>query len=121
MQIAPTFRGWIKAANPTSRDLLEASFYVRSELRIPQHAWGQACGALGQTEAVAMIAAIAATHEAGAVKSPGAALPAPAPTPRFSLPPCPRCSPRGRVSGRACNRSHDFQERNMGDVRDELG
>ncbi|KND61513.1 Plasmid replication protein RepC [Candidatus Burkholderia verschuerenii] len=74
MQIAPAFRPWIKSANPTWKELLEASFYVRAELGISQHAWGQACVILGQTEAVATITAIAARYAAGEVKSPGGLL-----------------------------------------------
>lgn len=74
MRVAPAFRSWIKSANPSWKELLEASFYVRSELGISQHAWGQACVVLGQTEAVATIAAIAARHATGAVKSPGGLL-----------------------------------------------
>lgn len=80
VKVAPAFRPWIEAvkaanpANPTWRELVEASFYVRSELGISQHAWAQACVVLGQTEAVATIAAIAARHAAGEVKSPGGLL-----------------------------------------------
>jgi len=74
IRVAPAFRSWVQSANPTWRELLDASFYVRSELGISQHAWAQACVVLGQTEAVATIAAIAARHAAGEVKSPGGLL-----------------------------------------------
>jgi len=74
LRVAPAFRSWIKSTSPTWRELLDAAFYVRSELGISQHAWGQACGVLGQTEAIATIAAIAARHAAGEVKSPGGLL-----------------------------------------------
>lgn len=71
LRIAPTFQNWIASPHPTWRELLEASWMVRSELGISQHAWGQACAALGHTEAVTMLAAISARHAAGGVKSPG--------------------------------------------------
>lgn len=74
LQIAPAFRAWLKNDHPTWRELLDASYLVRSELGISQHAWAQACVVLGQTEAVTTIAAIAARHEAGAVQSPGGLL-----------------------------------------------
>ncbi len=74
LKVAPIFRHWLTTINPTWRDMLEASFMVRSALGISQHAWGQACITLGQTEAIATLAAIASKHEAGMVKSPGGLL-----------------------------------------------
>lgn len=71
LKIAPAFQSWTNNAQPSWRDLLEASWMVRTELGISQHAWAQACVTLGQTEAVTMLAAIAARHAAGNVKSPG--------------------------------------------------
>ena len=71
LRIAPAFQSWTKGSQPSWRDLLEASWMVRSELGISQHAWAQACVTLGQTEAVTMLAAISARHAAGDVKSPG--------------------------------------------------
>ncbi|SCX35845.1 replication initiation protein RepC [Agrobacterium rosae] len=71
LRIAPTFQSWTNKAHPSWRELLEASWMVRSELGISQHAWAQACVILGQTEAVTMLAAIWARYTAGDVKSPG--------------------------------------------------
>ncbi|MDH0699710.1 MULTISPECIES: plasmid replication protein RepC [unclassified Agrobacterium] len=71
LRIAPAFQSWTTGPQPSWRELLEASWMVRSELGISQHAWGQACTTLGQTEAVTMLAAISARHAAGDVKSPG--------------------------------------------------
>lgn len=71
LRIAPAFQSWTTSPQPSWRDLLEASWMVRSELGISQHAWAQACVTLGQTEAVTMLAAISARHAAGDVKSPG--------------------------------------------------
>jgi replication initiation protein RepC len=71
LRIAPAFQSWTKGQQPSWRDLLEASWMVRSDLGISQHAWAQACVTLGQTEAVTMLAAISARHDAGDVKSPG--------------------------------------------------
>lgn len=71
LQIAPAFRRWINKTSPTWNELLDVSSLVRSELGISQHAWGQACVVIGRMEAVVMLAAIAARHEAGEIASPG--------------------------------------------------
>jgi len=74
LQIAPAFRGWVNSARPTWPEMIEAAFHVRSELKISQHAWGQACIVLGRMEATTAVAAIAAKHDAGLVRSPGGLL-----------------------------------------------
>ncbi len=74
LKIAPSFRGWVNSARPSWSDLEEAAGYVRSELDISPHAWGQACVILGRMEAVTMLAAISARHTAGRVRSPGGLL-----------------------------------------------
>lgn len=71
VKIAPIFAPWIGDIRPTWNVLLDASTYVRSELGISQHAWGQACTVMGRVEAVVLLATIAARHEAGAIGSPG--------------------------------------------------
>ncbi|MDD1453348.1 replication initiation protein RepC [Sphingomonas sp. H160509] len=71
VKIAPIFAPWIGNTRPTWNVLLDASTYVRSELGISQHAWGQACTVMGRVEAVVLLATIAARHEAGAIGSPG--------------------------------------------------
>lgn len=71
LQIAPAFGRWINKTSPTWNELLDVSSLVRSELGISQHAWGQACVIMGRMEAVVMLAAIAARHEAGEIGSPG--------------------------------------------------
>lgn len=73
-QIAPSFAAWITKPAPTWPELLDASMLVRSELGISQHAWGQACEALGRIEAVVMLAAIDARRAAGEVQNPGGLL-----------------------------------------------
>ncbi|ONF49426.1 plasmid replication protein RepC [Methylobacterium radiotolerans] len=74
VQIAPSFGTWTGKQSPTWHDLLDASTMVRHELGISQHAWGQACTVMGRMEAVVLLAAIAARHEAGEVGSPGGML-----------------------------------------------
>jgi replication initiation protein RepC len=54
--------------------LEEAATFVRSDLGISLHAWGQACVVLGRMEAVSVLAAIAARQAAGNVRSPGGLL-----------------------------------------------
>jgi len=71
VKIAPIFAPWIGNIRPTWNVLLDASTYVRSELGVSQHAWGQACEVLGRIEAIVLLATIAARHEAGAIGSPG--------------------------------------------------
>ena len=70
LQIAPSFQGWIRSAHPSWSDLEEAAGYVRSELDIFLHAWGQAYVALGQMEAVTLAARISARYTTGKVRSP---------------------------------------------------
>ena len=72
--IAPAFGALLSHSLPTWDDLLRASFHVRAELGISQDAWGQACSVLGRIEALAALAAIAARHAAGKVRSPGGML-----------------------------------------------
>lgn len=74
LKIAPSFRGWVRSAHPSWSELEEAAVYVRSELDISLHAWGQACVVLGRMEAVTMLATISARHTAGKVHSPGGLL-----------------------------------------------
>jgi len=74
LKIAPSFRGWVSSAHPSWSELEEAAGYVRSELDISPHAWGQACVILGRMEAVTMLATISAHHMAGKVRSPGGLL-----------------------------------------------
>jgi replication initiation protein RepC len=74
LRIAPPFRGWVRSARPGWGELVEAGWLVRSELGVSQHAWGQACVVLGRMEAVTALAAIAARHAAGQVRSPGGLL-----------------------------------------------
>ena len=72
--ISPAFGALLSHSLPTWDDLLQASFHVRAELGISQDAWGQACRVLGRIEALAALAAIAARHTAGKVRSPGGML-----------------------------------------------
>jgi len=74
LKIAPAFRGWVCNAHPSWSELEEAAGYVRSELDISLHAWGQACVVLGRMEAVTMLATISARHTSGQVRSPGGLL-----------------------------------------------
>lgn len=74
VQIAPIFLAWVSTEDPTWRELLGASGLIRSHLGISQHGWAQACAVLGHTEAIALLAAIAARHAAGKVRSPGGLL-----------------------------------------------
>jgi replication initiation protein RepC len=52
----------------------EAAYFVRADLGISQHAYGQACAVLGRYEAATAIAAISAKHGMGLVRSPGGLL-----------------------------------------------
>ena len=72
--IAPAFRAWMTGPRLGWPELTEAAGHVRVELGISQHAWGQACVVLGRQEAVVALAAIAARHERGLVRSPGGLL-----------------------------------------------
>lgn len=74
VQIAPSFATWITKPAPTWPELLDVSTFVRSELGISQHAWGQACEALGRLEALVTLAAIDARRAAGEVQNPGGLL-----------------------------------------------
>ena len=74
LKIAPSFRGWVKNGHPRWNELEEAAGYVRSELNISSHVWGQACVVLGRMEAVTTLATISARHTAGKVRSPGGLL-----------------------------------------------
>ncbi|MGI4798294.1 MAG: plasmid replication protein RepC [Janthinobacterium lividum] len=74
LKIAPSFRGWVNSARPSWSELEEAAGYVRSELDISLHAWGQACVILGRMEAITMLATISARHMTGKVRSPGGLL-----------------------------------------------
>ena len=71
--IAPAFRSWA-GPRPGWQQLIAAAGQVRADLGISQHAWGQACVVLGRQEAVVALAAIAARHERGLVRSPGGLL-----------------------------------------------
>lgn len=74
MQATPAFRSWTSSARPSWDEMIEAASYVRAELDISKHAWGQACVVLGRMEAVAALAVIATRHAAGKVGSPCALL-----------------------------------------------
>ena len=74
LQIAPSFRDFVGSANPAWSEIQEAATYVRSRLGISPHAYGQACVVLGRIEAATAIAAIAAKHDAGLIRSPGGLL-----------------------------------------------
>lgn len=72
--IAPLFRAWISGPRLGWSELTAAASNVRAELGISQHAWGQACVVLGRQEAIVALAAIAARHARGLVRSPGGLL-----------------------------------------------
>ncbi len=74
LSIAPSVRGWVRSTRPSWAELGEAAWLVRSDLGIPQHAWGQACVVFGRMEAITVLASIAARSEAGEVRSPGGLL-----------------------------------------------
>jgi replication initiation protein RepC len=74
LQISPAFRDLVPTSQPGWAEITEAAFEVRSHLGISQHAYGQACQILGRQGAATAIAAIAAKHQAGLVKSPGGLL-----------------------------------------------
>ena len=74
LQIAPQFRDWARSPRPKWGELEEAATFVRSDLGISLHAWGQACVVLGRMEAVSVLAAIAARDALGKVRSPGGLL-----------------------------------------------
>ena len=74
LQIAPQFRDWVQSGRPKWVELEEAATFVRSDLGISLHAWGQACVVLGRIEAVSVLAAIAARQAVGKVRSAGGLL-----------------------------------------------
>ena len=74
LQIAPQFRDWVRSGHPKWGELEEAATFVRSDLGISLHAWGQACVVLGRMEAVSVLAAIAARQVIGRVRSAGGLL-----------------------------------------------
>lgn len=74
LQIAPQFRDWVGSGRPKWGELEEAATFVRSDLGISLHAWGQACVVLGRMEAVSVLAAIAARQAVGKVRSAGGLL-----------------------------------------------
>ena len=74
LQIAPQFRDWVCSGRPKWGELEEAATFVRSDLGISLHAWGQACVVFGRMEAVSVLAAIAARWASGKVRSPGGLL-----------------------------------------------
>jgi replication initiation protein RepC len=74
LQIAPQFRDWVPSGRPKWGELEEAATFVRSDLGISLHAWGQACVVLGRMEAVTALAAIAARQAVGKVRSAGGLL-----------------------------------------------
>jgi replication initiation protein RepC len=74
LQIAPQFRDWVRSGRPKWGELEEAATFVRSDLGISLHAWGQACVVLGRMEAVSVLAAIAARQAVGKVRSAGGLL-----------------------------------------------
>ena len=74
LQIAPQFRDWVPSGRPKWGEMEEAATFVRSDLGISLHAWGQACVVFGRIEAVSVLAAIAARRAAGKVRSPGGLL-----------------------------------------------
>lgn len=74
LRIAPAFRDWATSPRPGWGEMAEAAGYVRNELGVSLHAWGQACVVLGRMEAVTVLAVISARHAAGEVRSPGGLL-----------------------------------------------
>lgn len=74
LMIAPMFRELVRSANPSWVEIQETADYIRRELGISPHAYGQACVVLGRMEAATAIAVIAAKHEIGLVRSPGGLL-----------------------------------------------
>lgn len=74
IQVAPAFRDWVGSARPVWEEMAEVAAYVCSDLGVSKHAWGQACVLLGRMEAVTVLAAVAARHAAGQVRSPGGLL-----------------------------------------------
>lgn len=55
-------------------DIVEAAYAAAGELGISQHAWGEACGELGAERAAVALTILAAKHERGLVRTPGAYL-----------------------------------------------
>ena len=74
MWIASQFRDFASTSRPTQTDIVEAAWHVRKHLGVSPGAWGEACVTLGRWPAAVAIAAIAARHEAGEVRSPGGLL-----------------------------------------------
>ena len=74
LQAAPPFRGFIPSSSPSQSEIVDAAWHVRKHLGISPGAWGEACISLGRWPAAVAIAAIAARHQAGEVRSPGGLL-----------------------------------------------
>ena len=74
MRIAPQFRDFTPTSRPTQADVIDAAWHVRKHLGVSPGAWGEACVTLGRWPAAVAIAAIAARHEVGEVRSPGGLL-----------------------------------------------
>ncbi len=74
IQAAPPFRGFVPSSRPSQADIVEAAWHVRKHLGISSDAWGEACLSMGRWPAAVAVAAIAARHEAGQVRSPGGLL-----------------------------------------------
>jgi len=74
IQAAPPFRGFIPSSRPSQAEIIEAAWHVRKHLGISSDAWGEACLSMGRWPAAVAVAAIAARHEAGQVRSPGGLL-----------------------------------------------
>lgn len=70
LRMAPAFRDWLTTPRPTWSDLAEAAGFIRAELGISPHAWGQACVVLGRQEAVTVLGVISTRTAAGEVRSP---------------------------------------------------
>ena len=55
-------------------DIVEAAYAAACELGISQHAWGEACGELGRERAAVALTVLAAKHDRGVIRKPGAYL-----------------------------------------------
>ena len=74
LSIAPLFAAATGVPRPSWTDLTRAGLQVCHELGVSQDAWGQACVTLGREPAVVALAAVAARHARGLVRSPGGLL-----------------------------------------------
>lgn len=74
LALAPALRGYLGTATgqPSWSDVIEAAYYVRSDLGLSKSLWAQACTTMGRTAATVMLAVVACRHRLGEVHaSPG--------------------------------------------------